>query len=62
MNKEGALNPQKDMLPLAALFGGEADEDWWMQALAGLAGVSADDILSYELSTYPWEQGRSSAV
>ena len=28
-----------------------------MQALAGLAGVSADDILSYELSTYPWEQG-----
>ena len=57
VNKEGALNPQKDMLPLAALFGGEADEDWWMQALAELAGISAEDILSYELSTYPWEQG-----
>ena len=57
VNKEGALNPQKDMLPLAALFGGEAEEDWWMQALAELAGVPAEDILSYELSTYPWEQG-----
>ena len=57
VNKEGALNPQKDMLPLAALFGGEAEEDWWMQALAELAGISAEDILSYELSTYPWEQG-----
>ncbi len=57
VNKEGALNPQKDMLPLAALFGGEADEDWWMQALAELSGVPAEDILSYELSTYPWEQG-----
>ena len=57
VNKEGALNPQKDMLLLAALFGGEAEEDWWMQALAELAGVPAEDILSYELSTYPWEQG-----
>ena len=57
VNKEGALNPQKDMLLLAALFGGEAEEDWWMQALAELAGISAEDILSYELSTYPWEQG-----
>ena len=57
VNKEGALNPQKDMLPLAALFDGEAEEDWWMQALAELAGVPAEDILSYELSTYPWEQG-----
>ena len=57
VNKEGALNPQKDMLLLAALLGGEAEEDWWMQALAELAGVPAEDILSYELSTYPWEQG-----
>ena len=57
VNKEGALNAQKDMLPIAALFGSEADEDWWTQALAGLSGVAAGDILSYELSTYPWERG-----
>lgn len=57
VNEEGKLNAQQDMLPLAALFGEAGKGDWWQEALAALLGVPQEEILSYELSTYPFEAG-----
>ena len=57
VNSKGAVNAQKDMLPIAALMDGDADDEWWQNEVATLAGVSPNDLLSYELSTYPWERG-----
>ncbi len=60
VNEKGELNVQKDMLPLTALFGreGETDEeDFFLEWMASRLGVPAGDILSYELSAYPWERG-----
>ena len=57
VNEEGGLNAQTDMLPLAALLGDMGKGDWWQAALAALLGVTQEEILSYELSTYPFEAG-----
>ena len=57
VNEEGGLNAQTDMLPLAALLGDMGKGDWWQAALAAALGVTQEEILSYELSTYPFEAG-----
>lgn len=57
VNEEGGLNAQTDMLPLAALLGDMGKDDWWQAALAVALGVTQEEILSYELSTYPFEAG-----
>lgn len=57
VNEEGALNAQTDMLPLAALLGDMGKDDWWQAALAAALGAAQEEILSYELSTYPFEVG-----
>lgn len=57
VNEEGGLNAQTDMLPLAALLGDMGKGDWWQAALAVALGVTQEEILSYELSTYPFEAG-----
>ena len=57
VNEEGGLNAQTDMLPLAALLGDMGKGDWWQAALAAALGVTQEEILSYELSTYPFEGG-----
>lgn len=57
VNEEGGLNAQTDMLPLAALLGDMGKDDWWQAALAAALGVTQEEILSYELSTYPFEAG-----
>ena len=58
VNDNGALNPQTDMQPLIALFGKEeVTGDFFVDWLANELSVSAADILSYELSTYPVESG-----
>ena len=57
VNDEGKLNAQTDMLPLATLGGEELTAEFFLTWLAAELGVKAEDILSYELSDYPWEQG-----
>ncbi|MGP1575185.1 M18 family aminopeptidase [Selenomonas sp.] len=58
VNKSGALNAQKDMLPLAALVGAEAAKsDFFLPWLAASCGVEPTAILSYDLSAYPCETG-----
>ena len=69
VNEKGELNCQKDMLPLAMLLpraleveGGEGVEDscrenFFLEWLSDEFMVSSRDILSYELSAYPAEEG-----
>ena len=57
VNKDGALNAQKDMLPLAALVGRDAEEDFFLAWLAEACETERDAILSYDLGTYPCEAG-----
>ena len=57
VNEGVSLDPQKDMLPLADLAGGEVREDFFLQALAAEAGCHAKDILDYEMFLYPYEKG-----
>ena len=58
VNKEGALNAQKDMLPLAALLGNEAaKKDFFLQWLAEACKAEKASLLSYELGAYPYEAG-----
>ncbi|MCR5175419.1 MAG: M18 family aminopeptidase [Anaerovibrio sp.] len=52
-----ALNKQRDMLPLAAVFDGVADKNFWDEIIAAEAGISTDELLSYELNIYPYEGG-----
>ena len=52
-----ALNKQKDMLPLAAVFGKNADAEYMNSFLAHELGCFKEDILSYELNLYPYEGG-----
>ncbi len=54
-----ALNPQKDMLPLMALdqSSAETDASFFLSFLAEKCRCRAADILSYELSLYPAEDG-----
>lgn len=57
VNDGGKLNPQTDMLPIAAMGNEEMTEDFFLQWLAEEITVSPEDILSYELSAYPFEEG-----
>ncbi len=57
VNTEGKLNVQSDMLPLAAVGGDELTEDFFRDWLAEELNVEQEDILSYELSVYPYEEG-----
>ena len=57
VNKDGALNAQKDMLPLAALVGRDAEEDFFLAWLAEACETERDAILSYDLGAYPCETG-----
>ncbi|MFC2287990.1 MAG: M18 family aminopeptidase, partial [Selenomonas sp.] len=57
VNKDGALNAQKDMLPLAALLGKDAEEDFFLAWLAEACETERDAILSYDLGAYPCEAG-----
>ena len=57
VNKDGALNAQKDMLPLAALVGRDAEEDFFLAWLAEACETERDAILSYDLGAYPCEAG-----
>ena len=59
VNEGIELKPQKDLLPLF-FQNGDADEDDTKKLLVLLAeelGVSAEDILSYDLNAYPYECG-----
>ena len=59
VNKGVELKPQKDLLPLF-FQNGDGDEDDTKKLLVLLAeelGVSAEDILSYDLNAYPYERG-----
>ena len=57
VNKDGALNAQKDMLPLAALLGKDAEEDFFLTWLAEACETERNAILSYDLGAYPCETG-----
>ena len=57
VNKDGALNAQKDMLPLAARLGKDAEEDFFLAWLAEACETARDAILSYDLGAYPCEAG-----
>ncbi len=57
VNDAGKLNPQTDMLPLATVGGEELSEDFFLGWLSGELGTCPEDILSYELSANPWEEG-----
>jgi len=57
VNTEGKLNVQSDMLPLAAVDEDELTEDFFRDWLAEELNVEQEDILSYELSAYPYEEG-----
>ena len=59
INEGVELKPQKDLLPLF-FQNGDGDEDDTKKLLVLLAeelGVSAEDILSYDLNAYPYERG-----
>ncbi|ORT98879.1 putative M18-family aminopeptidase 2 [Anaerovibrio sp. JC8] len=57
INEGKAFNKQKDMLPLAAVFGKEDTKSFLLDLLSAEAGVAKEDILSYELNIYPYEPG-----
>ena len=59
VNEGIELKPQKDLLPLF-FQNADGDEDDTKKLLVLLAeelGVSAEDILSYDLNAYPYERG-----
>lgn len=57
VNKGVELNPNKDMLPIAATVEKEFNKDrWFVKKLAELMGVVVDDILSYDLCLYNAEK------
>ena len=57
VNDEGKLNAQKDMLPLATVGGEELTAEFFHEWLAAELKVDMSNILSYELSAYPCEEG-----
>lgn len=56
VNKGVELNPQKDMLPLMTMLGDNLEEKYLLSCLAEAAGCQKEEILSYELTVYPWEE------
>lgn len=62
VNEKGALKVQENLLPLATLLGeteGEVRKDFFLSWLAEEIGAGEEDILSYDLLTYPVEEGTS---
>jgi len=58
MNDGETLNRQKDLLPLATMMGKDMDKkEVWDTFLAKEVGCKPEDILSYELTLYPAEEG-----
>lgn len=58
INEGITLNPQKDMLPLTTLCTtGEDDSAFFLSFLASVCNCTPKDILSYELTVYPAEDG-----
>ncbi|SDP28311.1 aspartyl aminopeptidase [Selenomonas ruminantium] len=57
VNEKGKLNAQTDMLPLATMGGEELKSEFFLEWLAGEMEVDQSEILSYELSVYPYEEG-----
>lgn len=56
VNKGVALNKQTDMLPVAGLCDGTADQAGFLSYLAAHMGVKAEDILDYSLYLYATEK------
>ncbi|MCH5278880.1 MAG: M18 family aminopeptidase [Christensenellaceae bacterium] len=57
VNKGVELNPNKDMLPIAATIEGEFNKDgFFVRKLAELMGVEPESILSYDLCLYNAEK------
>ncbi|MCH4166099.1 MAG: M18 family aminopeptidase [Megasphaera sp.] len=56
VNNGVVLNPQKDMLPLLTMMGEQVQQDFFDEFLAAEFHCAKDDILSYELTVYPWEE------
>lgn len=56
-NEGVALNRQIDMLPLGMMWPEEETDDSWLAWLADEINVKKEDILSYELTLYPVEDG-----
>lgn len=56
INKGVELNPQKDLLPLMTMTGETADSHFFESFLASEFDCCREDILSYELTVYPWEE------
>ncbi|WP_301860147.1 M18 family aminopeptidase [uncultured Megasphaera sp.] len=52
-----ALNPQKDMLPLMTLCDGSTADSFLLDYLAEYCHCAVQDILSYDLTVYPAEEG-----
>lgn len=52
-----ALNPQKDMLPLMTLTGPDDNASYFLQFLADECHCRPEDILSYDLTIYLYEEG-----
>lgn len=57
VNEGVALNPQKDMLPLLTMTGNTPYTTYFRDLLGTTCQCSLDDILAYELTVYPTEQG-----
>lgn len=58
VNKEFGVNNQKDLLPIIELVDQEFKKNGYLQELlAQEVGVSAEDILSFELELYAFEKG-----
>ena len=57
VNDKGKLNPQTDMLPLTTINDEELPDSFFLDWLAEELEASPEDILSYELSAYPFEKG-----
>lgn len=58
VNEEAKFNKQTKMLPLAAVWGKDkADKEYFKEYLAQELGILSQDILSWELSLYPYEAG-----
>lgn len=57
VNKGVAMNPNKDMLPIAKTIEGEFNKDgYFLKMLAEHMGVAPEDILSYDMLLYNYEK------
>lgn len=59
VNEGIALQRQKEMLPIIMMKGSTKDSEYdqWLDFLAGEAQCNPDDILSFEVTLYPTEDG-----